>query len=160
MMSPVSMPLVRHVMVSSLWRRRFRSGLLFLAGYSGVWAVVGLGLGFAVILATQVLSRVLALALAFGVAAAWQLSPPKRRALRRCALTVPLAAYGWRADRDCVRYGVIAARSCVMTCWAFMAAAGAGGHHVLSMAVIFWLQVRERMSIPSTALRARLQLPH
>jgi hypothetical protein len=46
-------------------------------------------------------------------AAGWQLTPGKRRALYACHRAAPLAAAGWRADRDCVSYGLSIGSSCV-----------------------------------------------
>jgi predicted metal-binding membrane protein len=63
-----------------------------------------------------------ALVLTFAAAACAPLLPGRRRRLRQCALTIPLAPRGWPADRDCLRFGLLSARRCVATCWPLMLA--------------------------------------
>jgi predicted metal-binding membrane protein len=90
------------------------------------------------------------------VATSWEVSPTKRRRLRRCQRTVPLSPRGWRADSDCARYGVSTGLACVTTCWALMVAAAAFSHSLLVMAVLFGVQIngryKRRPSLPLAAL--------
>jgi predicted metal-binding membrane protein len=67
------------------------------------------------------------------VAAAWQLTPVKQRAVWSCQRTAPLAPRGWRADRDCVRFGWDIGRRCLVSCWAMMLACSLAGHSVPAM---------------------------
>jgi predicted metal-binding membrane protein len=88
-------------------------------------------------------------------AAAWEIGPIKRRELRRCHRTVPLAPRGWRADADCVRYGLTTGFSCLTMCWALMVACAAFAHSLPVMAVLFGVQLSGRYQRrPSPALAA------
>lgn len=129
MMPPLAVPPIRHVAARSFATRRDRAIGGFLAGMLGVWLLAGLvaltALGG---LPVALLSDPRAAAAAFLVASAWQLTPMKRAALLRCHRIVPLAATGWRADRDCLRYGVTHGVDCVASCWAMMLAMAVGAH--------------------------------
>lgn len=129
MMPPLAVPPIRHVAARSFAMRRDRAIGGFLAGMLGVWLLAGLvaltALGG---LPVALLSDKRAAAAAFLVASAWQLTPMKRAALLRCHRIVPLAATGWCADRDCLRYGVIHGVDCVASCWAMMLAMAVGTH--------------------------------
>jgi predicted metal-binding membrane protein len=122
MMVPVTLPAVRYVGLNSMRRRRQRAMAVYTVVYVWAWALLGvtvlgtdhlirehLGLG----------DRVL-LALTLAVAAAWQLTRAKRRALFACGRTVPLPPYGVRADLGCVRYALLQAWRCIRSCWALM----------------------------------------
>jgi predicted metal-binding membrane protein len=54
------------------------------------------------------------------VAAVWQLTRTKRRALLACRRTVALPPCGPRADAACIRFGLRQARRCVVSCWPLM----------------------------------------
>jgi predicted metal-binding membrane protein len=146
MMVPLVLAQIRFAAARSLWRRRHRAIVGFLVGYLGTWLVVGLGaVGLSV--ALQADDRVAAswvAALGFVVAAAWQLSPIKWRALRGCDRTNPLAPHGWRADRDCVRYGWLVGGQCLLSCWALMLACMLAGHGVLALAGVTIVTAAER----------------
>lgn len=144
MMAPLVLPNVRRLAYASLRRRRFRAGAAFLVGYLGVWTAVAVITDRLVAAGTGLLGRLATTMLTFGAAAAWQYSGRKRRALRRCALTIPTALRGWRADRDCARLGVLVALGCLGTCWAIMTAAAATGHDVAAMAVLSAVAAHER----------------
>ena len=144
MMVPLTITNVRHVAQSSLWRRRNRAIAGFLVGYLAVWLIVQ-----AIIVETCGLLAPLVGWGAVGVvamvtAALWEIAPIKRRRLRRCHRTVPLAPHGWRADADCARYGVSTGFSCVTMCWALMVAAAAFSHSLLVMTVLFGVQASGR----------------
>ena len=86
MMLPVVAPHVRTVGLRSLWSRRHRSGLFHVLGYVALWAGAG-----ALLVAGLVLlgldhhgAHLLPVADLL-LAAAWQVSVPRRRVLRRCA---------------------------------------------------------------------------
>ena len=106
----------------SLWYRRDRAIGGFLVSYLGPWLLIGLFASApAAALSLDGRSYLPALAaLGFAVAAAWQLTPIRRRALWSCHRTAPLAPHGWRADRDCIRYGWEIGRSGLVSCWAMM----------------------------------------
>ena len=146
MMSPLAIPGARHVSLTSFWDRRHRSQAAFLAGYLGTWVAAAALLALAVDAVARVAGDGAAVAMAFGVAATWQLAPAKRRALKRCRRTAALASAGWEATRDCIRYGAGSGGRCVVTCWGLMAGAAAAGHAVPVMAVVLALQIHERVA--------------
>ena len=145
MMVPLSLTTVRHVAMSSPWRRRHRAAAGFLAAFVGVWVAAGAVVVAATGAALTGLGPAVTVVAAFVLAAVWQVTPAKQRWLRRCQRTVPLAPHGWRADRDCARFGAMSGWSCVMSCWALMAATVAAAHSVVVMAALFGVQVSERV---------------
>ncbi|MGH3566313.1 MAG: DUF2182 domain-containing protein [Pseudonocardia sp.] len=119
MMVPSAWPAVRHVAINSLRWRRQRAIAEFLAAYLAVWGAFGVvvlsGLAFA-----GGLSGTVVLAMAFGVAACWQILPYQRRFQRDCHRTVPLPPRGRLATAGCARFGVRHGRACVGVCWPLM----------------------------------------
>ena len=152
MMAPLVVPQVHFVARTSLWTRVGRNQALFLAGYLGLWTAAIIAIATAVELLRTTTGANLTILGAFGVAGLWQLTPAKRRALRRCARCLPVPPRGRSADVAYLRFGVTTGWSCIVTCWAFMAAASASGHGVLVMAGLFGIQLRERMR-PKTSAR-------
>ena len=144
MMVPLTITNVRHVAQSSLWRRRNRAIAGFLVGYLAVWLVVQTIIVETWGLLAPLLGWVTAGGIAMVAAALWEIAPIKRRRLRRCNRSVPLARRGWRADADCARYGVSTGFSCVTMCWALMVAATAFSHNLMVMAVLFGVQASGR----------------
>ena len=143
MMAPLVLDQVRQAAQSSLWRRRYRAVVGFLVGYLAVWTAAGAVTAIAAAaLVTQVGASSAASA-AFVVAAVAPLAPARRRRVRGCAATVPLAVHGWAADRDCLRWGVATGSRCVATCWALMAAVMVQ-HLVAVMVAATALSVLER----------------
>jgi len=144
MMLPLTLTNARHVALSSLWRRRHRAILAFLLGYLAVWlavqAVIMGAWGWIAPLAGWKMAAVAAVL----AAAAWEIGPIKRRELHRCHRTVPLAPRGWRADADCLRYGLTTGVSCLTMCWALMVACAAFAHSLPVMAVLFGVQLSGR----------------
>lgn len=128
MMLPAAIPAIAHVGVNSLRRRRRRAMATFAAVYLGLWlAFGGLVLALAPLWAPLDDGAVLAAALA--LAAGWQLTVWKRRALSACHRTVPLPPHGRRATAGVVRFGLRNGSACIGSCWALMlpmAAAGGG----------------------------------
>ncbi len=145
MMVPLILPTVRHVALSSLWRRRHRAAAVFLTSYLAVWVSVSLIMVVTQNVAASLVGELVTVVIAFAAAAAWQLTPTRRRALRRCRRTAPLAPRGWRADRDCARFGVVMGWNCVVTCWALMALAMTAAHSLPVLLVVFGVQLNERL---------------
>jgi hypothetical protein len=155
MMLPLTLANVRHVALSSLWRRRHRAIAAFLVSFIAVWIVVQSAIVGTWGLLTPLVGWQTAGGVAMVAAALWELAPIKRQRLRRCHRTVPLAPRGWRADADCARYGVTTGFSCVTTCWALMVAAAAFSHSFLVMTVLFGVQMSGRyQQRPSPILAA------
>ena len=130
MMVPVTLPAVRYVGLNSLRRRRQRAMALYTAVYISAWAAVGstaLGVDHLATVHAGLSDR-LVLAASLVVAAGWQLSRSKRRALYACGRTVPLPPLGRRADAACMRFAVLHAWRCIQSCWAIMFVMVAVGH--------------------------------
>ena len=142
MMFPLLGDALRTTAARSLWPRRERAIALFLAGYVTPWLIAGAG---ALALARMLdgAAPVVATA-AFVAAALWQLTAAKKRALLSCHRTMPLAPHGWRADRDCLRYGWTIGRQCVVSCGAMMVACLLASHHLVAMAGVTAVGVVER----------------
>jgi predicted metal-binding membrane protein len=119
MMGPAALAAIRHTGLNSLhWRRR-RAIAEFSAAYLAVWAAFGLlaqaaGAFVPGVPGPAVLAAVLA------TAAAWQLSPFKRRCLRGCHRSFPLPPSGWRAEKGALRFGLRNGLYCLGTCWCLM----------------------------------------
>lgn len=138
MMVPMVLGSVRATAARSMWRRRSRAIAGFLLGYVGMWFIAGL-LILALLDALELDKRFSSPALAaagFAAAAAWQLTPVKRRALWSCHRTAPLAPRGWKADGDCIRYGWTIGGRCVVSCWALMLACLLAGHGLVPMGIV------------------------
>lgn len=150
MMTPLALPQVHHVASFSLWRRRYRAALLFLLGFLGLWTAVGSLLILGGSWLTSRVGSTAAVTVAFALAAAVHLQPARQRLLRSCLATIPLRPSGSTADLDCIRFGLIAGRGCVATCWALMAAAAVShGTVVMAMATALPLVERRRGRLPS-----------
>lgn len=134
MMFPMVLEPVRATATRSLWRRRHRAIAGFLAGYLAPWALFGVVASVAVSgLRGAGGLGASAVVLGFGAAALWQVTPAKRRALFACHKTRPIAPDGWRADRDCLRYGWMVGGACLVSCWALMLACALAGHSAPAM---------------------------
>jgi len=145
MAPPLAMPLIRHVSVRSFAQRRCRAVMEFTVGGIAPWLVAGVA-AVPVLISVPMsgLGQSATASLAFAVAAAWQLTPAKCLALRRCHRTMPLAPRGIQADRDCLRYGVVYGGYCVASCWAMMLAAMLSAHAWLAMLYVQFIAMEER----------------
>jgi predicted metal-binding membrane protein len=139
MMVPAALPAMRHAALTAMWHRRQRVVALFLASYLGVW------LGFGIVALASVawvrglldVSRPTLLVPVLVAAAAWELTPMKRRALRACHLVEPLPPQGLRADAACLGAGVRYGCRSLAGCWALMLAMAVAGHEgLLLMALL------------------------
>lgn len=119
MMGPVALAGIRHTGLNSFRWRRQRAMAEFGLGYLGVWVLFGsLALTAEALIADVPGPARLSVVLA--AAAAWQLSPLKRRFLRDCHRSVPLPLRGWRAERGALLFGLRNGSSCLGTCWCMM----------------------------------------
>ena len=152
MMVPVAAPHARRVGLRSLWPRRHRAVAAFLAAFVAVWAAFGLVT--AVPLAASGLHPPpVAVAVALVLAAAWQVAPPRRRALRRCESPRPAPVHRRAADRACLAAGARAGRRCAFTCGPVMVAM-ALGHGAWLMAGLTAVVLSERRRGPNPERRA------
>jgi predicted metal-binding membrane protein len=74
------------------------------------------------------------LAAALALAAGWQLTPAKNRALGDCHRPSPLPPRGWRATAGVIRFGLWSGFACLRSCWAMMIAMA-----VTSSMAIIWM---------------------
>jgi predicted metal-binding membrane protein len=135
MMLPAALPAVGHVAANSQrWRRR-RAMATYVVAYVAAWAAFGaLVLILSPLWASGRADAVAAVALA--IAAGWQLTVHKRRALRDCHRPWPLPPRGPRATAGGIRFGYRNAWACLRSCWAMMLAMAVAGP-----AMIFWMVV-------------------
>jgi predicted metal-binding membrane protein len=159
MMVPPAIPAVRHVAVNSLYWRRRQAVAEFLLAFLGIW------LAFSVLVLRALDSwdaarSEWALAVAMGVAAAWQLTPLKWRALRACHRPSPLPPRGWRATLGAVRFGWRNAAACLLSCWAMMVAlALVTSSMLIWMAALTALIYLEKLNLKPRAAARRAALP-
>ncbi len=123
MMLPTTVPHLRYLAFNTRTSRRQRAIGLFLLGYLAVWSVPGLAL--AVVPSPVPAALVAAAVLAAG---GWELTPVKRRALRRCCRTWPVGYAGPRADAAAVEYGLRHGAVCLLVGGPAMAALMLAGH--------------------------------
>jgi predicted metal-binding membrane protein len=142
-------PLLLHGPIWRLWtgsltRRRLGAIGLFALSYAAVWMAAGLVLELAAILLTAALG-VWALALAFGLAAAWWFSPVRRVAHVRQRRAPRLRVFGAAAWGDSLAYGLDQGAWCALACWPLMLAPlTAGGAHLAVMVAASLAMLAER----------------
>jgi len=153
MMLPIAARGAGRVARASLWPRRHVAMVEYLVGYLAVWALIGLGAIWLVTGLYPAGAPVITAAVALVAAAAWHVTPWRRRMLRRCGSAGFVNVYGWRADWDCAAAGAAFGRRCVITCGPAMVVM-AVSHSVLLMAglaVVLW---SERIRGPNPSQRA------
>jgi predicted metal-binding membrane protein len=148
MMFPLLVPMVRHVAARSFAARRERSVGLFVASYAMVWLAAAAASSVALVAARAGL-QTLHLApwaglICCGVAAQWQVSAAKRRAINRCHGTVALRPWGRDADRDAIGFGMLHGTRCVRSCLPVMLLPLVGGYGLPAMAAIAAILLAER----------------
>jgi predicted metal-binding membrane protein len=148
MMFPLLVPMVRHVAARSFATQRERSVGLFVASYALVWLAAA-ALCSVALVAVRAAFQALDLAAWTGLiccalAAAWQLSPAKVRAVNRCHGTVPLRPWAHDAARDAIGFGLLHGTRCVRACLPVMVLPLAGGHGLAAMAAVFAILLAER----------------
>lgn len=147
MMLPATVPALEHVGMNSLRRRRQRAMATFTAVFLAVWIGYGaLLLGLAPLWSTFPDGAALASALA--LAAVWQLTVHKRRALRDCHRSSPLPLSGWPAVAGVGRFGLRQGGACLRSCWALMLvmAVASGGSGALGwMALLTGIVTAEKL---------------
>lgn len=143
MMFPLVGAPVRQAAFHSLWSRRHRAIGVFLTGYVAPWLAFG---ALVILVQGEIRSdrRATVIIGAILIAAAWQASPWKRRALDQCHRIMPLAPRGWRANWDCLRFGWRIGTACVCACWALMLVCAVSDHAILAMCVATIVAIRDR----------------
>jgi predicted metal-binding membrane protein len=148
MMFPLLVPMVRHVAARSFAVRRERSVGLFVAGYSVVWLAAG-AVSIVVLVLARAGFQTIHLApwaglVGCGLAALWQISAAKIRAVNRCHGTIPLRPWPPYADRDAVGFGLLHGTRCVRTCLPVMVLPMVAGYSLGAMAAISAILLAER----------------
>ncbi|MGW6574149.1 copper chaperone [Streptomyces sp. NPDC054945] len=146
MMLPAAVPALAHVGTNSLRWRRQRAMATFAAVYLAVW----IGYGALLLAPAPLWARLphdVTLACALALAAAWQLTVHKRRALRDCHRSSPLPPSGRRAVAGTVRFGLRQGGECLRSCWALllvMAVASGRSGMLVWMAFLTGIVLTER----------------
>lgn len=154
MMVPPAMPAIGYVAVNSFYWRRRRAVLEFVVVFVGIWMAYNVAV-LGVLGSAGVASAPLAPVVALALAALWQLTPAKRRALQACHRTKPLPPRGWRATTGVAGFSLHNGVACLVSCWAMMlTVAFVGLPSVVWMAVLTGLITAERLSLqPRRATR-------
>jgi predicted metal-binding membrane protein len=150
MMFPTLIAPIGHIVDRSFKHRRAWSVALFILGYAAIWMAAG-GVLLSVRLAPSLLvPRSFVPAVVVGIAAfVWQCSPIKQRCLNRNHNHRELAAFGFAADLDVLRFGVTHGLWCVGSCWALMLFPMLLPEgHLAAMAAVSFLMISERLEQP------------
>jgi predicted metal-binding membrane protein len=154
MMLPLAAGSLRLTALASLWCRRDRAMAGFVVGFLGPWLLAGTGVAAVHVQFGRAVPDDAVpwlVCTAFACAAIWQLGPVKRRALVNCHQLLPLAPRGWRADRDCLRFGWTIGTACLTSCWLLMLACVLAGHELWTMLCATAIGTAERY--PARPLR-------
>ena len=146
-MAPLIAPNVRYAAARSPSRARRAVAVDVVSGWALVWAgaAVVLAVGTGLLAAGTGTSA--AVATTTVVAAAWQWTPLKRRAVARCGRRLAPPLDRERARRVARRFGVDLGRDCALSCWPLMALMAAAGHAVPVTAAcvgVAWYERRRR----------------
>jgi predicted metal-binding membrane protein len=121
MMLPPALPMIRYAALAGRWRRRHWSGAAFVIGLLLVWAAAGVvARTMAGVVTVLIGPSPWGVVGALAVAAMWELTPAKKRFLRRCHWIDTLPPDGWPASAACVRFGMRYGRRGVGAGWALM----------------------------------------
>jgi len=148
MMFPLVVPMVRHVAARSFAASRERSVGLFVMGFFIVWLAAAAGASVALVLMRAGLHTLhlvpWAGLIGCALAALWQLSAAKLRAVNRCHGTVALRPWPEDADRDAIGFGLLHGARCVRACLPVMVLPLVGGLGLAAMAAISAILLAER----------------
>jgi predicted metal-binding membrane protein len=150
MMLPKLIMPINNIYGRSLKRRRLHLSLMFVFSYLAIWMLAGIFIG-AVILGLHLLmpgSYLPAIGLSI-INIIWQCSPIKQRYLNKGHDHTILAAFGWPAYRDALRFGVMHGVWCVGSGWALMLLPMLlpAGHNV-AMIIVTFMMLSEHLEHP------------
>jgi predicted metal-binding membrane protein len=148
MMLPLAIPPLQFVARQSFARRRQRALVLWILGFFAVTALAGVVASLTIILLRGSLASIeltaWSAAIGYALAAGWQLSETKRRALVLCHVTPPLRPFGIAADLDATRFGLGHGWRCSRSCLPVMVPVMVAGPSPMEMFVVFALLLAER----------------
>lgn len=148
MMLPLAIPALQFVAQQSFACRRQQAIALWLLGFFAVTAPAGVVASLTIILLRGSLASVeltaWSAAIGYALAAGWQISEPKRRALILCHVTPPLRPFGLGADVDAAGFGFGHGWRCSRSCLPVMVPVMVAGPSPMEMFVIFALLLAER----------------
>lgn len=150
MMLPKLITPIQDICARSLKHNRFHLSLLFVLGYMAVWMGVGLIMIIVILLVHFLLPASYLPAVALGmITIVWQFSPLKQQYLNRGHDHWTLSAFGWRASRDALLYGLMHGVWCVGSGWAIMLLPMLlpNGHN-LAMIVVTIIMLSEHLEHP------------
>jgi predicted metal-binding membrane protein len=142
MMLPTTAPALRYVAQSS--RRTWRPAMAaaFAGAYLGAWMLLApVAAGVHAFAPASPLLPIAALL----VAAAWELTPWKRRALRHCHRSMPVRFSGVAAVASVLRFGMRNGLACAAACAPAMLAIAIAGHPLLATVAIAGLLTGEKL---------------
>lgn len=150
MMLPKLIIPIQFVCDRSFKSYRLLSSLLFILGYLLSWMLAGV-LMVAIIMVVNLLmpmSYLPALILLL-IAIIWQFSPIKQRFLNRGHDHWPLSAFGWKARRDVLLFGMAHGMWCIGSGWALMLLPMLlpEGHN-LAMLIVTFIMLSEHLEYP------------
>lgn len=168
MVGAMKLPMLADVLIQ-IRTRSFRCNLnaallLSTIGYLIVWGLFGiLFLGVALTLRIAAPHEVLPFVCLCFVAALWQCSPWKQRALNRCHRRRSFSAFAPSAHWQTLRIGAEHGIWCVATCWAAMLLALlAPDHHLpvmVMVAILHWCERMDEARAPTWCLRLPSRVP-
>jgi predicted metal-binding membrane protein len=153
MMPPLLGQPVNHVRTSSFPRRRARALACFGLGYALVWLAAG-----ALLIPLTIGLRIAApgwqaSVIALTAAVLWSCSPAAQTARNRCHRLRRIGAFGWAADRDCVKQGILTGTACAAACWTWMLIPLTVERlHLPAMLAVSIALFLERLAPPGTAI--------
>lgn len=150
MMAPVTLQPLCHIRLSAFSDRQWRSAALFVSGYAAMWFLACLAmLSFEAVMNRGSTDARIQFNVVAVMALVWQVSPLKQRCLNQCHAHPPLAAFGWKADWDVLRFGVVHGLWCIGSCWTLMLLVESiSSWHFVGMGVIALIMLCERLEPP------------
>jgi hypothetical protein len=152
MMPPLLGQPINHVWTLSFRDRRPRALACFGLGYALVWLAAGTSLIPLTIALRIAAPGWKASVIALAAAVLWSCSPAAQRARNRCHRLRRIGAFGWAADRDCFKQGILTGMPCAAACWAWMLIPlTIEGFHFPAMLAVSMALFLERIGPPSSA---------
>ena len=150
MMLPKLISPIEHIFDRSLKRKRISSSLIFIAGYTLVWVILGFFMNLVIVaLHSKMPGSYIPALVIGGIALIWQFSPIKQRFLNRGHDHRAIKTFGWSASGDAFNFGLEHGIYCFGAGWALMwfPMLLPQGHN-LAMLLVMFIMVSEHMEHP------------